>query len=129
MISRTNLKTFSIIAREGDVACLAEKDHSAGTRYAELSRLTGLGTVGGSIIGSVCAPDYGSQLAGIGASVQQMNRTMSLDCLPVGPANSAVLILRDGNNFTDSYEVQKDKLVFKNNLPAGEYLLSYKCQP
>lgn len=118
----------SIIVRPGDSQCLNSGREAYGPTYDKLSRLLGYGTVGGSIIGTVCASDYGSQLSGIGQSVQQMVKTLDLQCAPIGSATSSVVILKDGVNYTDSYEVQGLQIVFQNNLPAGNYTLSYKCQ-
>lgn len=118
----------SIIVRPNDSACLNAGREDYGPTYDALSRLLGFGTIGGSIIGSVCASDYGAQLSGIGQSVQQMIKTMDLECSPIGSAQSAVVVLKDGSNYTDAYEIQGLKIVFQNNLPAGNYTLSYKCQ-
>ncbi|QDK38020.1 hypothetical protein DOE51_10685 [Bdellovibrio sp. NC01] len=118
----------SIIVRPGDKACYNEGREAYGPTYDALSRLLGYGTVGGSIIGTVCASDYGAQLAGIGQSVSQMVKTMDLDCAPIGSTTASVIVMKDGSNYTDSYEVQGLKLVFQNNLPAGSYTLSYRCQ-
>ncbi|MFN7825621.1 MAG: hypothetical protein ACK5P6_09690 [Pseudobdellovibrionaceae bacterium] len=117
----------SIITIPGDTACRNTEGAAFGVRYQQLSRLTGLGTVGGSIIGSVCATDYGSQLRGIGDSVRQMVRTMDLECSPIGPTNSSVVVLFNGANYTEPYEVQGLKILFQRNLPVGRYELRYRC--
>jgi hypothetical protein len=117
----------SIITIPGDTACRNTEGAAYGVRYQQLSRLTGLGTVGGSIVGSVCATDYGSQLRGIGDSVRQMVRTMDLDCAPIGPNNSSIVILYNGANYTEPYEVQGLKILFQKNLPVGRYELRYRC--
>lgn len=117
----------SIITRPGDRDCKSSNGYSYGYRYDEMSRLTGFGTVGGAIIGSVCEADYGSQLAGIGESVQQMSRTMDLQCEPIGDPTSSVVVLHNGSNYTAPYRVEGLKILFESNLPAGQYDLSYRC--
>lgn len=126
------LKKFifnSIIVKPNDSVCFSQKREAYGTIYDNLSKLLGYGTVGGSIIGSVCATDYGSQLSGIGESVQQLVKIMDLECAPIGESSSSVTVIKDGSNYSDSYEVQGLKVVFHNNLPAGKYTLTYKCAP
>lgn len=118
----------SLIVRPGDSACLNSGRENYGPTYDSLSRLLGYGTVGGSIIGTVCASDYGSQLSGIGQSVQQLVKIMDLDCAPIGSATSAVTVVKDGSHYTDAYTIQGLKIIFQNNLPVGNYTLTYQCQ-
>lgn len=118
----------SIITVPGDKNCLNTNGYTYGSIYQKMSLLTGAGTVGGAIIGSVCEADYGSQLKGIANSVQEMQKIMQLQCAPIGTPGSNVNITLNGNNFTEVYENQGNKLVFKNALPAGQYKLQYKCQ-
>ncbi|PIS10564.1 MAG: hypothetical protein COT73_08700 [Bdellovibrio sp. CG10_big_fil_rev_8_21_14_0_10_47_8] len=122
-----NFAFHSIVTRPGDVACKKGHGASYGNIYARMSQLTGNGTVGGAIIGSVCETDYGSQLAGIGDSVQQMQRVIPLKCAPIGSSTSSVVVWLNGSNYTASYEVQGDRLVFSSRLPAGQYSLEYRC--
>lgn len=117
----------SIITIPGDDECRRTQGAAFGVIYEKMSRITGLGTVGGAIVGSVCASDYGAQLSGIGDSVRQMNKAMTLQCEPVGPSNSSVVVRYNGANFTDPYEVIGTKLVFQRNLPLGRYTLTYRC--
>ncbi len=118
----------SLITVPGDKNCLNTNGYTYGSTYHKMSLLTGAGTVGGAIIGSVCEADYGSQLKGIANSVQDMQKIMQLQCAPLGTPGSNVNITLNGNNFTEVYENQGNKLVFKNALPAGQYKLQYKCQ-
>lgn len=118
----------SIITVPGDKNCLNTNGYTYGSTYQKMSLLTGAGTVGGAIIGSVCEADYGSQLKGIANSVQDMQKIIQLQCAPLGTPGSNVSITLNGNNFTEVYENQGNKLVFKNALPAGQYKLQYKCQ-
>lgn len=117
----------SLIVRPNDATCLNSGREAYGPTYDELSRLLGYGTTAGSIIGTVCAVDYGSQLSGIGQSVQQLVKVMDLDCSPIGNSTTSVSVVKDGVNYTDTYEIQGLKIVFQNNLPAGKYTLSYQC--
>lgn len=113
----------SIIVRPGDEKCKSDNLTVFGTRYAQMTSLTGQGTVGGAILGNVCATDYGSQLSGIGQSVQQMQKVMDLDCDPL----STVQIKLNGSDFNQSYTLQGSRLVFASNLPLGNYELQYTC--
>lgn len=117
----------SIITKPNDNACRTTYGATYGTIYDKLSRLLGFGTVGGAIIGSVCETDYGSQLRGIGQSVQESKLYFDLQCAPVGSPTSSVIVLKDGNNYTDSYEIQGLKIVFASALQPGHYSLSYNC--
>lgn len=117
----------SIITKPGDTKCQTTYGATFGTIYQKMSLLTGAGTVGGAIVGSVCEVDYGTQLKGIGDSVQQMQKIMNLQCEPVGSVDSAVVVKLNGANYTAPYQVQGLKLVFASNLPKGQYELSYRC--
>lgn len=117
----------SIITKPGDTKCQSTYGATFGVTYQKMSLLTGAGTVGGAIIGSVCEADYGSQLKGIGDSVQQMQKIINLQCQPEGSVDSAVTVKLNGSNYTAPYQVQGLKLVFASNLPAGQYELSYRC--
>lgn len=125
---KKNFAFHSIITRPGDTKCKGTYGSEYGFTYEKMSLLTGANMLGGPIIGSVCADDYGSQLKGIGESVQAMQKIIVLDCAPVGNANSSVLVLLDGNNYTAPYSVEGDRILFESNLPAGKYTLQYRCQ-
>jgi hypothetical protein len=116
-----NFAFHSIITRPNDSICKKTYGATYGTVYAQMSALTG------GIVGDVCASDYGSQLAGMGQSVQQMVKTIALDCAPIGDVRSSVQVKLNGSAYAGSYEVQGTKLVFDANLPAGDYALSYQC--
>lgn len=117
----------SIITKPGDAVCQKQQGFNYGTVYAKMSTLTGAGTVGGAIIGSVCEADYAGQLSGIGQSIQDMKRTIDLQCAPIGNVNSAVLINLNGQPYNERYEVQGAKVTFEKPLPAGDYRLEYDC--
>jgi hypothetical protein len=124
-----NFAFHSIITKSGDTQCKSTNGYSYGTVYEKMSKLTGAGMVGGPIIGSVCAEDYGSQLTGIGDSVQAMQKMIDLDCPPLGNADSSVVVEYNGNNYTAPYLVQGTRMVFSSNLPVGKYVLQYNCKP
>ena len=117
----------SIITKPEDKVCLTTNGASYGVKYAELSKLTGSGTVGGAIIGSVCENDYSSQLTGIADSIQELNKVILLQCAPIGNPASSVLVKLNGSNYAGSYEVQGTRMIFDSHLPAGNYELSYQC--
>lgn len=118
----------SIVTRTGDKVCLDGHGATYGTTYEFMSKLTGYGTEGGSIIGSVCEKDYGSQLSGISTSCQKMQKVIQLQCAPIGNANSSVQVQLNGSLYNGAYQVQGDRLVFTNYLPNGHYNLRYRCQ-
>lgn len=122
-----NFAFHSIINRSGDTQCKNTYGNTYGATYEKMSRLTGAGMVGGAIIGSVCESDYGSQLKGIGDSVQAMQKIIDLQCTPIGDVNSSVVVLLNGSNYTSPYTVNGTRLVFQTNLPVGKYVLQYSC--
>jgi len=122
-----NFAFHSIINRTGDVQCKNTQGNTYGATYEKMSMLTGSGMLGGSIIGTVCAEDYGSQLKGIGDSVQAMQKIIDLQCAPVGNQGSNVIIQYNGSNYTAPYQVDDTRLVFQTNLPVGQYVLQYTC--
>lgn len=117
----------SIITKPGDTACAQTNGLTYGTTYVKLSELTGAGTVGGAIIGSVCEADYAGQLSGIGQSIQDMKRVLDLQCAPVGGSNSSVQVNLNGQPYNQRYEVTGLKITFENPLPQGQYRLEYEC--
>ncbi len=117
----------SIITKPGDTACQKQQGFNFGTVYAKMSTLTGAGSVGGAIIGSVCESDYAGQLSGIGQSIQDMKRTIDLQCTPIGNSNSSVLVNLGAKPYNERYEVQGAKITFEKPLPAGDYKLNYDC--
>jgi hypothetical protein len=117
----------SIITKPGDKKCASTNGMAYGNAYAKLSNLTGAGTVGGAIIGSVCEVDYASQLNGIGQSIQDMKKFLDLQCAPVGDPKSSVQITLNGQPFHERYEIQGLKITFDKALPSGSYKLDYDC--
>jgi hypothetical protein len=122
-----NFAFHSIINKSGDVQCKNTYGNTYGATYEKMSKLTGAGMVGGAIIGSVCEADYGSQLKGIGDSVQAMQKVIDLQCAPLGDASSSVVIQLNGSNYTAPYQVTGTRMMFQSNLPVGHYVLQYTC--
>jgi hypothetical protein len=75
-----NFVAHSLIIKPGDVACHAENDRQApafyGNTYAALSGATG------GIVGSVCAADYASELAGMAFATAAALQSVTLECTP-----------------------------------------------
>ena len=132
-----NLTFHSIIVKPGDWFCKnAEPYHKYGYVYKELSELTGAGQVGGSIIGSVCEQNYTNQLADIGQSVKDQQKSAILECAPVdtdldGQVDVHVRHKPPGSqdfvDFTEPYVVQGLKVIFDDFLPEGDYRINYSC--
>lgn len=111
----------SIIARPGDTACLKGEGATAGTRYAEFSKLTG------GVIGDVCAMDYAAQVNGIAEGVRKTLKTITLACAPVIDATHTVVVLKDGAAYSGTNSISGLNLVFNDMLPAGSYEVLYTC--
>lgn len=117
----------SIITRPGDTQCRATEGYAYGYTYERLSKLTGAGTTGGAIIGSVCEADYANQLSGIGTSIQDMKRTLDLKCAPGSALESSIQVSYEGKPYLERYLVQGSQLVFDLPLTAGKYDVNYLC--
>jgi hypothetical protein len=96
--SGKTLSVHSIIVKPGDAACEYKQDHqmgpasinpthgvtfnhihgSQGTQYAKATELTN------GILGDICANDYGSQLANIGANIVDRLSDITLACAAPG---------------------------------------------
>lgn len=123
-----NFAFHSIVNKTNDLQCKNTQGNTYGAAYEKMSQLTGLGKIGGAIIGSVCEKDYGLQLTGIGNSVQEMKKVIELNCEPIGSKESAVVISLNGNNYTGSYLIEGSRINFKESLPLGKYHLDYQCK-
>lgn len=111
----------SIIARPGDKACLNGEGAVAGFRYEQISKLTG------GVIGDVCATDYAAQVQGIAEGVKKTLKSLSLTCAPVIDQTKSLLVLKDGQVYNGTRQIQGLNLVFDNMLPAGNYEVYYSC--
>ena len=127
----------SIITRPGDFTCLNGLGAQYGDLYAELSRLTGNGQLGGAIIGSVCEDNYASQLADIGQSVKDLQNSIELDCAPFdtdndGEPNVTVSYRPQGSQVYQQYNgarvFQNNRVIFEDLLPIGDYKVDYHCR-
>lgn len=131
-----NLVFHSIITQPGDKQCHNGHGAHYGNLYDELSRLTGHGELGGAIIGSVCEQDYTAQLADIGQSVKDLTNSIELECPAVDTNNDGtpeVEVLYKAaksssySSYTALHIIEKDRIVFNDLLPPGDYKVNYKC--
>lgn len=113
----------SIIRMPNDATCTTG---TVGNQYNRLSELTG------GIIGSVCATDYTSILAGLGQGVQSLVRSANLDCEPVDFNNDGKpdvsVRLSTGERITDGFEVNGRRITFADFLPEGVHTVNYICE-
>lgn len=116
----------SIIVNDGDQACLAKGGNEKyGLSYAELSRKTG------GVIGDVCKEKYGDQLTVIGQKVQQLVKTIHLDCPPIDINKDGIidlLITNSNGSAIPSVSVEASDLIFAEALPLGKTSVEYKCR-
>jgi hypothetical protein len=109
-----------IIIKPGDQACLKEQKNGAyGTKVAELAQKTG-GT-----IGSICEPEYGSQLTAISEQVRKLVGTFVLNQEPL-PGSVRVRLTPNGDA---RFRVEGKKVIFSTPPAAGtrvEIEYSYK---
>lgn len=112
--------SFSSIVKT-DSNCLGA---SIGTKYMELSRLTGEGLAGGGVIGCVGDTDYTAVLSKIGGSVQNINNTLRLDCEPY---KNQVSVTVGGKAYSGTYSISGSILSFSQTPPDGTYSVAYKC--
>lgn len=126
--SQKNMTWHSIIKTENN--CSSGTAHLNGYMYEALSYLTG------GIVGDVCASDYTSQLQSIGSGVARMGREISLDCKPLDINRDGVgdvrVLFRTSNstsyqNYSGTYRISGQKLIFNNNPIAGQYQVDYNC--
>lgn len=114
----------SIIARPGDQACLKANGHTQGYHYAELTKMTH------GILGDICALDYGSQLAAIGQSVANTQKTYDLDCVPKDLDNNGVpdvLVTEASSGSVPSFNVTGSQIIFTQAPGIGDYSIEYYC--
>ncbi len=133
-----SMSVHSIIVRPGDQACVYAQSiqmgpaslsptygvtfnymlGTEGKKYAEATALTN------GILGDVCANDYGSQLATIGANIVERISDVSLAC--ASPADLTVTLSPAQNQITST--VTGRNLHFSEALPAGtQARLKYTC--
>ena len=121
------LKSFvfhSIIVKEGDKECLDNGGYTEGLEYTKLSKMTD------GIIGSICAPDYSSQLSNIGVSVRNQIFAIELDCLPVdrnGDGQIEVVVELENGISSPAFIRDKTTMTFQRPLPIGQHSVKYFC--
>jgi hypothetical protein len=115
----------SIIVRPGDSVCFNTPGNDGyGHTYAQLSNLTG------GIIGSVCEPDYGAQMAEIGNGVRDLARSVSLECSPLDlnkDGKPDLVIESPGSLPVPSYTIKGTTVVFASQPAEGQYVFKYAC--
>jgi hypothetical protein len=136
--SGKSLSVHSIIVKPGDTTCESIQSHqmgpasihptygitanqifgSQGKKYAELTALTQ------GILGDICANDYGSQLANIGANIVDRLSDITLACSD--PKGITVALTPQVNI---DWNISGSNLHFSEALPAGTQVrVQYSCQ-
>lgn len=115
----------SIVVKTGDTACLnSDLNEGYGTNYEKLSSLTG------GVIGSVCASNYGAQLAQIGNATVDLVKTVNLDCEPLDINDDGkpdVSVYLANGKAAPSFKVTGQKIEFASLLPTGKHEIRYEC--
>jgi len=127
----------SIIVPAGDEICLNypnSVNEDYGYEYIKMSNLTG------GLVGSVCATEYGSQLAKMGEKTLYQIKSLQLDCTPEDVDNDGKKELRiyhlppGGTTWRTlsetMYKIEPLSTVvqFYNYLPEGNYKINYYCR-
>lgn len=111
----------SIVTKTGDLNCKNSNGATYGTRYEQLSNLTG------GIIGSVCESDYAAQLMGIADGVRATLKTVTLACAPITDRGFSVVITKNGVRQNINFRVEGVNLNFDQMLTPGDYNFDYVC--
>lgn len=103
-----------------DTACKKESNGQYGRRYEEASALTS------GIVGSICAPNYGTELAKMGERIAESLATITLRCAPVeNTLQVNVVNAAPGQTYT----LNGDKVNFTPALSAGSTVnFQYYCR-
>lgn len=109
----------SIITKPNDKKCKDTNGETYGVRYARFSEMTG------GIIGSVCESDYGAQLTGIGNSIVNMSKSISLTCQAL--SQYPIVVKKDGVVYNKPFVQEGINLKFNDFLEAGTYSVDYSC--
>lgn len=116
----------SIVVRNGDKECLDQSDNEgSGDYYIYLSNLTK------GVVGSVCEKDYGSQLKFMGEKVQELVKTVVLECAPVDANGDGKLDIEISSEYSEVPEIERTQgksLFFRKNLNVGSFKIKYFCQ-
>ena len=114
------------MVQSGDSVCKNDpvnNNEDYGVTYEKLVGLTG------GVVGSVCATDYSTQLGTIGAGLEKIVRSVSLDCAPVDANKDGVVDLAvtiDGVS-TTAFTVSGSLVTFSSNL-KGKVAFTYTCK-
>lgn len=111
----------SVITRPGDTTCKSTQGYSYGYRYEQISKLTG------GVIGDVCAVDYAAQVQGIAEGVRKTLKSITLACEPVINSSMGLMVMKDGQVYNATRQIQGMNVVFDEMLPAGSYEVHYSC--
>ena len=79
----------------------------------------------GGLVHSVCETDYSAPLEGIGQSVVELRKTVTLTCPPV--EGYPIGVTKDGQPFSMPFQVAGVNLIFDDVLPEGNYQFQYSC--
>lgn len=115
----------SIIVPLADTACKGiNGNEQFGYAYDAFSRLTS------GIVGTVCAADYGTQLADIGKATQDLVRSVTLNCAPVDinmDGRPDLEVTTANGTMAPPYTVMGMRVNFETALPVGRTTLRYRC--
>ncbi len=115
----------SIVVKENDVNCLAVSGNEAyGLTYEKLATQTK------GVKGSVCAPDYGSQLVFLSEKIKDLIKSITLDCAPaIDPTTKRPKfdIKVDGQPPVEIDRIVGKEVFLKGDLPTGHIKLEYYC--
>ena len=106
--------------------------NNSGTRYKKLSNLTN------GIVGNVSASNYTNQLTNMGRAVKNLQKEVALGCAPLdddldGNIDMEVKYRESDQDSFQTYsgtytiQVEKQRLVFDQIPPAGEYQFHFNC--
>ncbi len=137
--SGKSLSVHSIVVKPGDTACEGKQDRqmgpasinpthgvtfnqvlgSQGVQYAKATELTN------GILGDICANDYGSQLANIGANIVDRISEVSLACSAPQDLTVSISPSKEGLTWT----VNGSALNLSESLDPGTQIhLTYSCR-
>jgi surface antigen len=84
------------------------------------------------IIGSVCSANYANELGDISQRVNQLTKSVTLECAPVDRnadgTTEMTVTKQDGSVVAATeYQVSGDKVIFKSTRPIGSTQFDYYC--
>jgi len=122
------LSVHSIVIRPEDHACLNQQNQDQtyrgyfGNIYAQLTALTA------GVLGDICAPDYGAQLATIGNQIVKNISSYKLACVPTqAPGLEPVVTIQPAAASTGT--IRDDQIFFDPPLqPGTQVRIQYNCE-